>query len=294
MNCKNCQDPLEEGAHFCDNCGAKVVTSRITFKLLIGQLFSDVFGVDSKFFLTLKKMLLAPEEVLNEYLTGVRKRYVNPFAFLAVGAALSLLTFNFFSDEFIKMQSGFETEQSREMKALANKDLSTIKDISKEELAILRQKQHSAKMGLKFQETYFNFFLQYFNLITFLILPVYALTSKWTYRKPHNYGEHIVMNAYLQGFTMYISLITFFISMYTHPLVYMASMFLYFIYYLFAFGRLYNHSFTKSVVKFLKFLVVLAVVLSLLILVVIIIGAIILFILNWLNPELLKSTFTPN
>ncbi|PWG04163.1 DUF3667 domain-containing protein [Polaribacter aquimarinus] len=294
MNCKNCQDPLEKNALFCDNCGAKVITSRITFKLLIGQLFSDVFGVDSKFFLTLKKMLLAPEDVLNEYLTGVRKRYVNPFAFLAVGAALSLLTFNFFSDEFIKMQSGFETEQSRAMKALANKDLSTVKNISKEEFIRLQQKQHSAKIGLKVQEAYFKFFLQYFNLITFLILPLYALTSKWTYRKPHNYGEHIVMNAYLQGFTMYISLITFFISMYTSPLVYMSSMFLYFIYYLFAFGRLYNHSFIKSVVKFLKFLLVLGLVITLFTLVILIIGTILFFTLKWLNPELLKSIFTPN
>ncbi len=46
MNCKNCQDPLEENAQFCDNCGAKVITSRITFKFLITVLFA-VMGLET-------------------------------------------------------------------------------------------------------------------------------------------------------------------------------------------------------------------------------------------------------
>lgn len=101
MNCKNCKDPLEKDAQFCDNCGAKVITSRITFKFLITDLFINVFGIDSKFFLTLRKMLTHPQNVINEYLKGVRKRYVNPFAFLAVGAALSVIIYNFYADDFI-------------------------------------------------------------------------------------------------------------------------------------------------------------------------------------------------
>ena len=294
MHCKNCQDPLEENAQFCDNCGAKVIHSRITFKLLITQLFSDVFGLDSKFFLTLKKMLLAPNEVLNEYITGVRKRYVNPFAFLAVGAAISLLTFNFFSDEFIKMSSSVETEQNKEMRVLANKDLSTIKNISDAELKKLRQKQQSARVGLKVQEAYFNFFLQYFNLIAFLMLPIYALTSKWTYRKPHNYGEHIVMNAYLQGFTMYISVIAFFISMFTNPFVYISSTFLYIVYYLFAFSKLYNHSFGKSLLKLLRFIIMLVLAIILFLIAGAILAGILLLITNWFSPGFIKNLFSPS
>ena len=38
-------------------------------------------------------MFTQPHIVLTEYLSGVRKRYVNPFGYLAVGAALSLIIF---------------------------------------------------------------------------------------------------------------------------------------------------------------------------------------------------------
>jgi hypothetical protein len=292
MNCKNCQDPLEENAQFCDNCGAKVIKQRITLKFLLAELFA-VLGLESLYIITFKKMILAPQEVLNEYLTGVRKRYVNPFAFLAVGAALSLVTFNFFSKEFKEMQLNAETAQTKEMRILAEQDLSTIKNISKEEFTALKKKQNSAKIGLKFQEEYLNFFLQYFNLITFLFLPFYALISKWTFRKPHNFGEHIVMNAYLQGFTMYISVITFFISMYTHPLVYMGSMLLYILYYLFAFGKLYHLSFGESIIKLLRFIFVLIIVSIITVIVVLLLFVILFFIIKWLNPDLLKSIFSP-
>jgi hypothetical protein len=292
MNCKNCNDPLEENALFCDNCGAKVIKQRITLTFLLAELFA-VMGLESLYLNTLKKMLTAPQEVLNEYLTGVRKRYVNPFAFLAVGAALSLITFNFFSDEFKNMQSNADTDEITEMKALVKKDLSSIKNISEEELAVLKKKQASAKKMLKFQKEYFNFFLQYFNLITFLFLPFYALVSKWTYRKPNNYGEHIVMNAYLQGFTMYISVITFFIAMFTHPLVYIGSSLLYIVYYLFAFGKLYNHSFGKSILKFFRFLIMLVLAIILFLIVIAILLVIVFFIINWLNPEFIKSIFSP-
>ena len=136
MNCKNCKDPLEENALFCDNCGAKVITGRITFKLLVVELFTNVFGIDSKFFLTLKKMFFAPDEVINEYLDGIRKRYVNPFGFLAVGAALSLIVFNYYSDDYKIMQESYNTAQMEEMKKVAEQDLSTLKNISDKELKL--------------------------------------------------------------------------------------------------------------------------------------------------------------
>jgi len=50
MKCKNCNNLLKENTTFCDNCGAKIITYRITFKQLITDLFINVFGVDSRFF----------------------------------------------------------------------------------------------------------------------------------------------------------------------------------------------------------------------------------------------------
>jgi len=293
MNCKNCQDPLEKDAQFCDNCGAKIITNRITFKFLVSEIFFAI-GIESLYFNTLKKMFLAPQEVLNEYINGVRKRYINPFAYLAVGAALSLLVFNYFADDFIEIQSSVNKENITKLQHIANRDLSSISNISDVELQQLKQQQQTAQLQLQFQVQWTKLLLKYLNLITFLFLPVYALISKWTYRKPYNYGEHIVMNAYLQGTTMYISIITFFIAMVSHPLVYTFSMLVYILYYLFAFSKLYKHSFKTTILKLLRFIVVFIIVFILLIIIAAILLVAAFIIIKWLNPELLESTFGTN
>lgn len=255
MKCKNCQHTLENDAQFCDNCGAKVVKNRITFKFLLTEIFTNVFGLDNKFFLTIRKMLTHPEDVLNEYLSGVRKRYVNPFSFFAIAAAISLLVYNFFAEDYLAFQASVNSEQVAEIKELANKDLSTLTDISKEELKKLQGKKLGAQLQLKFMDKMAEYMLRYFNLIMFMFLPVYALLSKWTFPKPHNFGEHIVMNAYVYGFTTLFSIIAFLLSIAIHPKIYFFSMLIYIFYYLYVFKRLYNLSFGKTLLKLIRFLI---------------------------------------
>ena len=255
MICKNCKEKLENDAQFCDNCGAKVIVSRITFKQLVSELVINVFGIDSKFFLTLKKMITSPDEVLREYLTGVRKKYVNPFAFLAIGAGLSLIIFNYFADDFINMQSTLRSEDAIQLRKTANLDLSSIKNISKEELQKMEINKKIAQKQLEVSENMMQFMLHYYNLLTFLFLPFYALLSKWTYRKPHNFGEHIVMNSYLYGLTTYFSIIAFIAAMLIHPSIYFYSAIAYILYYLYAFKKLYNLSIGKTALKFFRFII---------------------------------------
>jgi hypothetical protein len=253
MNCKNCNEILENDALFCDNCGAKIVKNRITFKFLMLELFS-VLGFNNLFFTTLKKMFLAPNEVLNEYLNGIRKRYVNPFAYLAVGAALSLIIFNFFSKDYLEMQATVNQSQTKEIKELANKDLSKIKNLSTEEFNKLKAKLQFAKKQLRYLDKWAGFILRNFNIITFLFLPFYALLSKLTYTKPHNFGEHIVINSYILGTTMFLTLFSFLLGMLIHPSLLSYSILATLVYYLYSFSKLYKLSFGKSLLKLLRFI----------------------------------------
>lgn len=255
MNCKNCNHQLKEGAHFCENCGAKVVLDRITFKGLLLELFINVFGFDSKFFYTLRMVAIQPHIVLSEVLSGVRKRYMNPFAFLAVGAAISLLVFNYFQDDFKAVNSDVNSAQIEELQRQANLDLTKLKDVSKNEMQKLAIQKKSAELQLKFLDGMMNFMLHYYNWLTFVFVFFYALLSKWTFWKPHNFGEHIIMNAYIFGFTLYVSLILFFLSMAINPAIYTYSMFLYIVFYMFAFGKLYKLSIGRNFLKLLRFLV---------------------------------------
>ncbi|WP_445748806.1 DUF3667 domain-containing protein [Polaribacter sp.] len=254
MNCKNCNHIIENDAQFCDNCGGKIVVQRITFKQLFLEFFINVFGVDSKFFLTLRKIATHPDEVINEYLSGVRKRYVNPFAFLAVGAGLSLLVFNYFADDFIAINNSIQSNQIKELKQKAELDLSSLKNTDEKQLQKLQIEKNTAQIQLKLMDGWMQFILRYYNLMTFIILLIYAVLSKWTFRKPHNLGEHVVINAFIYGFLTYITLIFFMLAIAIHPTIYSYSILIYVLFYMYAFGKFYKLSIGKSILKLFRFL----------------------------------------
>jgi len=254
MKCKNCNHIIENDAQFCDNCGGKIVVQRITFKQLFLEFFINVFGVDSKFFLTLRKIATHPDEVINEYLSGVRKRYVNPFAFLAVGAGLSLLVFNYFADDFIAINNSIQSDQIKELKQKAELDLSSLKNTDKKQLQKLQIEKNTAQMQLKFMDGWMKFMLRYYNLLTFVFLLIYAILSKWTYKKPHNFGEHVVINAFIYGFLTYITLIFFMLAIAIHPTIYSYSILIYVLFYMYAFGKFYKLSIRNSILKLFRFL----------------------------------------
>ncbi len=286
MTCKNCEHVLEEGASFCEKCGAKVVKNRITFKLLMQELFAS-FGLDSLYASTFKKMFTKPQEVLQDYLDGARKKYVNPFAYLAVGAALSLIVFNFFSKEFIEVNNSFNLSRTEELKKKANMDISKLSGLSKKKVTKLKREQKQAQLTLQMGDTYFDYFVRYFNIISFLFIPFYALISNLTFRKPNNYGEHIIMNSYIQGTTMYISIIFFLMAMLITPKLYPFSTLAFIIYYLYAFGKLYELNTKQYILKLLRFCLVSILLIVVMALVIGIISIAIGIVLGYKNPKVL-------
>lgn len=286
MNCKNCNEVLENDALFCDNCGAKVIKQRISFKFLMSELFAAM-GFESLYFNTLKKMITAPHEVISEYLNGVRKRYVNPFAFLAVGTALSLIIFNFFSDEYVAFQKSINENQIKNIESLAERDLSLEKNLTTKELNKLKRQQVIAKKQLSFFDKWPRFYIKYFNIMVFLFLPLYAFLSKMTYYKPNNYGEHIVSNSYIQGISMYITSLGFLLGLIFHPHFFTSSVFFVILYYLYVFSKLYNYNLKKSFTKFLRFLMILILIFVPILILLIIVASIV---LAMSNPELFKPS----
>lgn len=273
MNCKNCQRILEDNAKFCANCGAKVITDKTTFTQLISDIFINVFSFDSKFFNTLKEMITQPQVVISDYLNGVRKRYMNPFAFLAVGAALSLIIFNYFADDFIKINGSMNSEQMAETREKANMEIP--EGLSEKETKKLQIEKKGAEFNLKFTNGMMQFMLHYYNLLTFVFLFIYAILSKWTFWKPHNFGEHIVINAYIYGLTTYLSILLFLIAIAIHPSVYFFSILGYIIFYMYSFGRFYQLSFGKNILKLLRFLLGVCIISFTIVLILLIIGIVI-------------------
>jgi len=256
MNCKNCGNPLEKNEQFCGVCGGKVITLRMTFRILFEDFSENVFGFDTRFFKTIKKTFLQPHIIITEYLEGVRKRYMNPFGFLAISAALSLLIYNYFADDYIYMQTSSveATAQLEELERQANLDLSTIKDLPEKEQQKIKMEKEFAQAYLGFMDNMLKFSLQYLNLFMFFYLFLYAAFSKWTFWKPYNYGEHLIINAYLYSIITFIAIIFFLIGIFTKTSIFYYHFILYPIYYLYTFKKLGNLTLWQTFFRFLKFL----------------------------------------
>ncbi len=223
MNCKNCEADLLQGNKFCPECGAKVVLDRITLKSLFSDVLTKGFGWDNKYWITLRDLILCPEIPFRRYIDGTRKRYVNPFAFLGIGAAIAALAFNQSSGTFIEFAE------------------------------ILNQWQIGNGEAAQTEKEW-KLFLDFYTLLTFLTLPVNTLLLYWVFGKPYNLGEHLVINGYVQGLLSLALAVLLVISSVTHPLLYLSSPLIGPAYYFYAYGRLYGLSALKIAKKFFKYL----------------------------------------
>jgi hypothetical protein len=245
MNCKNCEAPLTETASFCSHCGAKVVSHRITTKSLVQSVADQFFGWDNKYLQTILMMLRRPELVLSSYINGTRKRFMAPFALLAINTALSMLIFNHYSEEFLDMM---DTMNQAQFEAMA---------VDSDDSAASAEYRERQMEQQEYMKAYQNMLVKNLNIFTFLFIPFFALIAFLVFRKPYNYGEHLVIVTYIQGTISLISLILFFLSIAINPAFYSISLLTSILFYLYAYGRLNKYSFKQIILKFLKFIGVL-------------------------------------
>lgn len=92
-HCLNCDHPLKPEDHYCPNCGQEKKPPAPKFKQLVTDFLGDFFSFDSKFFRSLRPLLLHPGRMTKDYLEGKQIRYIPPlrlFLFLSVVLAIVL------------------------------------------------------------------------------------------------------------------------------------------------------------------------------------------------------------
>ena len=247
MNCKNCKNQIKETQKFCSYCGAKIVINRISTRNIFKNFIKDFFSLDNKYFLTITTLLLQPKLILKEYIEGTRKKYVAPFTFLAIGMALAMLIFNEFSDNYIELSN-----------VVNEKQFDIIEGQFENTEGIEKQRIESKEMTIKIQ----NYTLKYFNILTLILIPFYALIAFLVYRKPYNYGEHLIITCYIQGVLFLSAILFFFLGIIINPAIYYLSLPIAIIYYLYAYGQLYDLTFGKTLIKLLKFIGILLILIT--------------------------------
>jgi len=239
MKCKNCKEDIFLSNNYCSNCGAEIVNERISTKILWENFAINFFGWDNKYFKTLKDLIVQPELVLGDYLQGVRKKYVSPFTFVAIGTALSMLVFTELTEEYLEISKSFTIQQ-----------IEVVNEQTKEKQPNQDKQKESIQESIESQRS----MIKYYNLLTFLLIPLYTLGAFWVFGKPYNYGEHLIINCYLQGVTFLLTSICLLAAVYIKPQLYFLMIIGSVLYYSYGYKRIYNHNLVKTILKLLIFI----------------------------------------
>ena len=89
MTCKNCDARLRTDYLYCPACGAKVIRNRITIKNLWTDFLERYFNLDNTFIRTVLHLTTTPEVVIEGYLQGIRRKYLNPISYMGIAITLS-------------------------------------------------------------------------------------------------------------------------------------------------------------------------------------------------------------
>ena len=110
MHCSNCSAVISENAKWCSACGQSAHIHRFNFHHILHEFFHALTHADKGFLYLLKELAIRPGKVLLEYIIeGKRKKYFNPFTFLMIILAISLIANSFFhpySDAVIRSIEG--------------------------------------------------------------------------------------------------------------------------------------------------------------------------------------------
>ncbi|MCL5129541.1 MULTISPECIES: DUF3667 domain-containing protein [unclassified Algibacter] len=183
MECRNCNHLISTESIFCNACGEKTTFKRLTVKSFIVDFFNQFLSIDNKLFKTFIDLFRKPDLVIDSYINGFRKTYVNVISYLGLSITLMGLQFFIlkkFFPELLQYSAGLEQPEGF--------DISSVMD----------------------------FITEYQSVITLVSIPVYSLISRFVFKKSkkYNIAEHFVIITYTSAHWFIIS---FFIILITLP-----------------------------------------------------------------------------
>jgi hypothetical protein len=233
MKCKNCNQQLQESDQFCNMCGAKVIEHRLTLKHLAKESGAIFFNIDTnKPIKTFLDLFRKPENVINGFIQGVRKKYINAFGYFTIALTFSgLFAFihrKWYPTLFESMVEGL----------------------------------YDTQIQTDFFMSFMGSFYEYQSLILLAMVPLLAFMSKLVFlkNKRYNYTEHLVINTYAYSHITILTNILYISTIWNETLFTYLSMFslpLQMLYYFYCLKKLYSISIGKMLLKTLLFIVIL-------------------------------------
>lgn len=182
MECKNCNNTFDASLNYCPHCGAKHIKNRLTPAVLITQVNEQFLSIDNTFLKTFIALFKQPQVVINGYINGTRKKYIDVLQYFAIALTLVGIQVFLMNTFFLsELENSFETLKSLESSDQSNNPFKSFEDINR-----------------------------YQSLIYILSIPLYAVAS-WLANliiKPklrYNFTEHLVINIYYYSQTIIIT-----------------------------------------------------------------------------------------
>ena len=237
MNCKNCEIALNDNINFCPICGAKVIRKRLTLKNLWHDVSLQFLNIDNKFLKTFTHLFSQPETVINGFIEGTRKKYINVMQYFAISLTLVgiqvFLMKTFFSDDLattMDFMKDFEVTTGEKGNPFSSNPLGSLEEIN-----------------------------NYQSIIYICSVPLYTLATWLAYKilkpvKQYNFTEHLVLNLYYNAQVIIITaVLSIFFLCFGFNYLFIAGFvsILVYIYLLYILKRVFNTSFWEAVAHFL-------------------------------------------
>ena len=182
MNCTNCG--TEVTSKFCPNCGQPNPPKKITLANMYHDFQARIYGFDGMFPRTLKDITLRPGKASRTFIQGNRVQYYGPVGYFFLMITVMLLIMSLLDVDVVMF--------------MKNSGKSAF--------------QPEAKPGTgqaRFTQEVFKFVSENLKLISFLMVPMQALASRYVFFRKSGFNvlEHSVLPFYVQGHIYWLSII---------------------------------------------------------------------------------------
>jgi hypothetical protein len=205
IECKNCGRKFE--GKYCPDCGQSIREFDKPFSFLIIDLAGNVFAFDTRFWKTLKNILIRPGYLTYDYLSGHRARYMPPFRFYIFISFIFFILLSFLVKKNMNYDDKIKTKiDSTLSENIHKQELDTIISFGRDTMQIdvegvfpegyfitdtSSEKELKIKMALKAINNnptlYFNRFLKFISWSLFFLMPVYGVFLWLFFMKSRKY-----------------------------------------------------------------------------------------------------------
>lgn len=196
--CINCNHHFS--GNYCNNCGQKSDTKRLTKKSVLYYLFGGISSIDSGFLLTLKELITRPGYMINDFIEGKRARYLRPFQLLFVLAAIYIVITQLIDPQSLKVDTNIIPEINVEKREELSPNTKSL-------YLLLHSKPVQT-----FSEIVTNWAKGNKAAGILFMLPIFALATTWAFRKRkfnqhYNYTEMLFTQTYIACQMLLVALV---------------------------------------------------------------------------------------